>query len=104
MSWSEYVHSSVHHSTNHIEITNKIQPRTGIYYSNVLLIAQHVSSNTPLIIRSSKIVIAASGFKYLCGCRPQRPATTDVCKTRGCNYSFWAPDDEQCVARNMLSN
>ena len=23
----------------------------------------------------------------------QRPATKNVCKTRGCNYSFWAPDD-----------
>ena len=33
----------------------------------------------------------------------QLPATTNVCKTRGCNYSFWAPDDERCVARNMLS-
>jgi hypothetical protein len=33
------------------------------------LIVQHVSSDTPLIIRSSKIVIAASGFKYVCGCR-----------------------------------
>jgi len=34
----------------------------------------------------------------------QRPATINVCKTRGCNYSFWAPDDGRCVARNMLSN
>jgi len=32
----------------------------------------------------------------------KQPSTTDVCKTRGCNYSFWAPDDERCVARNML--
>jgi hypothetical protein len=23
----------------------------------------------------------------------QRPATINVCKTRSCNYSFWAPDD-----------
>jgi hypothetical protein len=23
----------------------------------------------------------------------QRPATISVCQTRGCNYSFWAPDD-----------
>jgi len=30
--------------------------------------------------------------------------TTNVCKTGGCNYSFWAPDDERCVARNILSN
>jgi len=31
-----------------------------------------------------------------------QPATTNICKTRGCDYSFWAPDDEQCVAQNML--
>ena len=36
------------------------------------LIAQHVSSDTPLIIRSSKTVIAASGSTYVCGCRPLR--------------------------------
>jgi len=47
-----------------------MQPCTRIYYSTVLLIAQHVSSDTPLIIRSSKTVIAASGFTYVCGCRP----------------------------------
>ena len=34
----------------------------------------------------------------------QLPATTNVCKTRGCNYSFCAPDDKRCVARNMLSH
>ena len=33
------------------------------------LIPQHVSSDTPLIIRRSKTVIAASGFTYVCGCR-----------------------------------
>ena len=57
-----------------------MHPCTGVYYSIVLLVAQHVSSDTPLIIRSSKTVIVASGFTYVCGCRPQRPATTDVCK------------------------
>jgi len=46
-----------------------MQPRTRIYYSNVLLIAQHVSIDTPLIIRSSKTVTVASGFTYVCGCR-----------------------------------
>jgi len=34
----------------------------------------------------------------------QRPTTINVCKTWGCNYSFWAPDDGRRVARNMLSN
>jgi len=47
------------------------------------------------IIRSSKTVTAASF---------QLPATTNVCKTRGCNYNFWAPDNERCVARKFLSN
>ena len=37
-----------------------------------LLNAQHVSGDTPPIIRSSKIVIAASGFTYVFGCRPLR--------------------------------
>ena len=83
-------------TTNHIEITNKMQTCTGIYYSSVLLIVQHVSSDTPLIIRSSKTVIAASGFTVPTQPR-QLPATTNVCKTRGCNYSFWAPNDERCV-------
>jgi len=32
----------------------------------------------------------------------QQRATTNVCKTTGCDYTFWAPNDEQCVARNML--
>jgi hypothetical protein len=33
--------------------------------------AQHVSSDTSLIIRSSKTVIAAFGFTSVCACRPQ---------------------------------
>ena len=40
------------------------------------LIAQHVSSDTPLTIRSSKTVIAASGFTYVCGCRQLNPLHT----------------------------
>ena len=35
--------------------------------------------DTPLIIRSSKTVIAASGFTYVCGCR-QLQATTNYVK------------------------
>jgi hypothetical protein len=42
-----------------------MQPCTRIYYSNILLIAQHVWNNTSLIVRSSKTVIAASGFTYV---------------------------------------
>jgi len=37
-----------------------------------LLTAQHVSGDTPPIIRSSKTVIAASGFTYVFGCQPLR--------------------------------
>jgi hypothetical protein len=36
----------------------------------MFLIAQHVSGDTLPIIRSSKTVIAASGFTYVFGCRP----------------------------------
>jgi len=70
---------------NYLEITNKMRPCIRIYYFNVSYCST-VSSDTSLIIRRSKTVFAA------------------VCKTRGCKYSFWAPDDEWCVARNMLSN
>jgi len=39
----------------------------------------------------------------------RQPATKNVCKTRGCNYSFWAPDDgrvspETCWAINKHWN
>jgi hypothetical protein len=34
--------------------------------------AQHVSADTPPIIRSSKTVIAAFGFTYVFDCRPLR--------------------------------
>jgi len=34
-----------------------------------LLIAEHVSGDTPPIIRSSKTLIAAAGFTYVFGCR-----------------------------------
>jgi hypothetical protein len=46
----------------------------------VFLIAQHVSGDTPPIIRSSKTVIAAFGFTYVFGCWPQRPATNRYVK------------------------
>jgi hypothetical protein len=54
-----------------VSYRNKQQDVT-LYYNllfQCFLIAQHVSSDTPLIIRSSKTVIAASGFTYVCGCR-----------------------------------
>jgi len=42
-----------------------MRPCSRIYYSIVSLIAQHVSGDTPPINRSSKTVIAASGFTYV---------------------------------------
>ena len=63
------VRGSVHHSINHTEITNKMQLCTRIYYSNVYQLL-NMFRVTPLIIRSSKTVIAASGFTYVCGCQP----------------------------------
>jgi hypothetical protein len=61
--------------------------------------------DTPPIIRSLKLHWQPLVFhtSVVAG-RWQRPAITDACKTRGYKYSFWAPDDEQCVAQNMLSN
>jgi hypothetical protein len=67
-----YVHESVHRNINLIERTNKMRPCSGIYYCNVSLTARHVSGDKPPIIRSSKTVIAASGFTYVFGCRPLR--------------------------------
>jgi len=66
----------MHHSINHTESTNKIQPCTRIYYSIVYQLlkmfwATHCSS---------------SGAQN-CNCRWQQLATTDICKTRGLNYS-----------------
>jgi hypothetical protein len=44
-------------------------------------------------------------FLYVGTTQPwQLPATTDVCKTRSYNYSFWAPDYERCVAQSTLNN
>ena len=53
----------------------KNQQDANVYYNllfQCFLIAQHVSGDTPPIIRSSKTVIAASGLKYVFGCRPLR--------------------------------
>ena len=70
-----YKHCREKKNTNHLEITNKMQPCTRIYYSIVLSIPQHVSSDTPLIIRSLKTVNAASGFAYVCKTNKMQPCT-----------------------------
>jgi hypothetical protein len=100
----------VHHSKNYLEITNKMWPCIWIYYSNVsycsICFERHFTHH-----QEFKNCICSLWF-YIRLWLPaavkvepwQQPVTTDVCKTRGCKYSFWAPDDERCVARNMLKN
>ena len=104
------VHGSVHHSINYLEITNKMWPCIRTYYSKVSYCStcfeRHDAHHQEL-----KNCICSLWF-YIRLWLPaavkaqlwQQPATTDVCKTRGCKYNFWAPDDERCVAWNMLSN
>ena len=46
-----------------------------------------------LIIRSIWTVFTASGFIHVC--RLLQPTTTHMNKTRSCNYSWDAPDDER---------
>jgi hypothetical protein len=92
------VHGSVHHNTNLIEMTNKMQICRTICYSIVPWLLNMFRAILPLIIRSFQTVITASGFTHVCRCRPlswQGPATTNVCKNRSCNYSLEAPDDER---------
>jgi len=75
------VHGSVHRNMNLIERTNMMQPCGRIYFSVFLnwstCFGRHTAHHQEL---------------------------KNVCKTRVCNYSFWDPEDERCVARNMLSN
>src|SRR5215475_11656518 len=76
--------------------------------------AQHVSSGTPLIIRSSNC-ICSLWFTYVC--KPEAANTvrapddercaarnmfTYVCKPEAAN-TVRAPDDERCAARNMFT-
>jgi hypothetical protein len=77
------------------------------------LYLQHLVFVTPLLI--SAAIVEELKLVWVC-CRwrtfmvaataepSQRPATINVCKNRGCNYSCWAPDDGRCVVRNMLRN
>jgi hypothetical protein len=66
------VYGSVHSNINVIEKTKKIQPCNSYLLFQCFLIAQHVSGDTPPVIRSSKTVFAASGFTYVYGCRLRR--------------------------------
>ena len=53
-----------------IDLASPAISRTAVYANG--LIAQHVSGDMPPVIRSSKTVIAASGFTYVFGCRLSR--------------------------------
>jgi len=69
-----------------VEITNKMQACNRIYYSKVFFLkAQHVSSGTPLIIRSSKLYLRPLVYIHMWW-----PAVVKA-------------DDGRCAARKMLS-
>jgi hypothetical protein len=79
--------------------TNKMQLCYRIYYSKVFLKAQHVSSGTPLIIRSSKLYLQPLVYMPIC-----LPAVTKAeWALSAHSLQFRAPDDERCAARNMLT-
>jgi hypothetical protein len=58
----------MHHSKIHQEKSNKIKNMCQNFIIPYLYEAQHVSGDTPLIIRSLKTALAASGFSYVEGC------------------------------------
>ena len=64
------VHGSVHHNTNLIEITNKMQLCRTIYYSIVPWLLNMFRAILSLIIGSFETVITASGFTHVCRYRP----------------------------------
>jgi hypothetical protein len=87
------VRGSVHHSAIHKE---KPQQDATVYQNVIILYlyeAQHVSGDTPPIIRSLKLHWRPLVISYVEGCW---------------TCSWWtlsgtqAPDDGRCVARNML--
>jgi len=76
-----------------VEITNKMQPCNRIYYSKILLKAQHVSSGIPLIVRSSNLYLQPLVFIpvwWPAVVQPgQRPVTTLVYKPETAN-TIWS--------------
>jgi hypothetical protein len=75
------------------KMTNKMQLCRIIYYSLVTWLLYMFRAILLLIIRSIYSVITASGFIHVCQCWLQ--PTTHMNKTRSCNYSLDAPDDER---------
>jgi hypothetical protein len=88
------VHRSVHRNIKLIERTNKMQPCSRIYYSNVFnwstCFGRHTAQHQEL-----KNCNCSLWFYIRLRLPPatmaepsQRAATINVCKTRGCNYGF----------------
>ena len=111
----------------HTEIANKMQQFIKIYYSMLIWRSTSFGRHTAHH-QEFKTALAASGFAYVKGCwrlslldavsvqQTQRPTTAlsdNVQQLRVQQpfayakpellVQFWAPDDGQCVARNMLS-
>jgi len=62
------VHGSVHHNTNLIKITDKMQLCRTIYYSIAPWLLYMFRAILSLIIRSILTVITASGLTHVCRC------------------------------------
>jgi len=77
-----------------------MQLGNGIYYSICSLKAQHVSSRTSLIIRSSNC-ICSLWFTYVCGDRPESSLSGNWLMHTA--NTVGVPDDERHTARNLLS-
>ena len=102
--WSDIIfdtHGSMHRrllSRN----TNKMQLCNRIYYSKVFLKAQHVSSGTPLIIRSSKLYLKPLVYMPIWWPAIAK-AEWDFLLSLGNGRSPYGHINQRCVARNMLS-
>jgi len=82
--------------------TNNMQLCNRIYYSKVFFKSQHVSSGTPIIIRSSKLHLHPLVYMVIGRCQGNGRSPYGHINQR-LQIQFRAPDDDRCVARNMLS-
>ena len=92
--------------------SNKMQLCNRIYYSKTILKAQHVSSGTPLIIRSTKIYLQPLVYmpiwwpavaKVECPLSLGNRRSPYGHINQRLQIQFRAHDYERCTARNMLS-
>jgi hypothetical protein len=86
-----------------VEITNKMQLCNRIYYFKGFLKAQHVSSGTPLIIRSSKLYLQPVVYMPIWWPAVGNGRSPYSHINQRLQIQFKAPDDERCAARNILS-